>query len=152
MFGTGLGVGGRGRCPEWSCGCRHCADAGRDPGRARTGCSVAVNADGSAWTVLNAPAELPSQLARSRALRPRRGVREAPFDGLVLTDAELDHTLGQLIASPGRGADGRRDRHPARAACLVSSIQLPARWHPPTICYSRTDQSERSLASAFRLG
>jgi pyrroloquinoline quinone biosynthesis protein B len=68
-----------------------------DPALARTGCSVAVSADGSRWTVLNAAAELPCQLAAFRALRPRRGTRETPFAQLVLTDAELDHTLGLLM-------------------------------------------------------
>lgn len=91
-----LGSAAGGGVPQWNCGCRYCGDAARDPGRARTGCSVAVSADGSAWTVLNAAAEVPSQLACSPALRPCQGVRETPFDLLVLTDAELDHTLGLL--------------------------------------------------------
>jgi pyrroloquinoline quinone biosynthesis protein B len=92
-----LGSAAGGGVPQWNCGCEHCVAAVSDPALARTGCSVAVSADGSAWTVLNAAAELPSQLASFRALRPRRGTRETPFAQLVLTDAELDHTLGLLM-------------------------------------------------------
>lgn len=69
----------------------------RDPALARSGCSVAVSADGSTWTVLNAAAELPAQFSRFPVWRPRAGERENPFARLVLTDAELDHTLGLLM-------------------------------------------------------
>lgn len=62
----------------------------------RTGCSVAISGDGSTWTVLNAAAELPWQLASS-ALHPSTGTRESPFAAIVLTDAELDHVLGLLM-------------------------------------------------------
>lgn len=92
-----LGSAAGGGVPQWNCGCRYCLAAACDPELARTGCSVAVSADGSMWTVLNAAAELPSQLSRFPALRPRPGVRETPFAQLVLTDAELDHALGLLM-------------------------------------------------------
>ena len=92
-----LGSAAGGGVPQWNCGCEYCAAAARDPALARTGCSVAVSADGSAWTVLNAAAELPCQLAGFPALRPRCGTRETPLAQIVLTDAELDHTLGLLM-------------------------------------------------------
>lgn len=92
-----LGSAAGGGVPQWNCGCRYCAAARGEPALARTGCSVAVSADGSAWTVLNAAAELPCQLARFPPLRPRGGTREAPFSQVVLTDAELDHTLGLFM-------------------------------------------------------
>ena len=92
-----LGSAAGGGVPQWNCGCEYCVAAVCDPALARTGCSVAVSADGSAWTVVNAAADLPFQLASSPALRPRRGTRETPLAQLVLTDAELDHTLGLLL-------------------------------------------------------
>jgi pyrroloquinoline quinone biosynthesis protein B len=92
-----LGSAAGGGVPQWNCGCQYCAAAARDSALARTGCSVAVSADGSAWTVLNAAAELPGQLARFPALRPRCGTRETPLAQVVLTDAELDHALGLLL-------------------------------------------------------
>jgi pyrroloquinoline quinone biosynthesis protein B len=92
-----LGSAAGGGVPQWNCGCEHCVAAVCDPALARTGCSVAVSANGSAWTVVNAAAELPGQLASFPALRPRSGTRETPFAQLMLTDAELDHTLGLLM-------------------------------------------------------
>jgi pyrroloquinoline quinone biosynthesis protein B len=92
-----LGSAAGGGVPQWNCGCQYCAAAARDSALARTGCSVAVSADGSVWTVLNAAAELPCQLARFPALRPRCGTRETPLAQVVLTDAELDHALGLLM-------------------------------------------------------
>jgi pyrroloquinoline quinone biosynthesis protein B len=92
-----LGSAAGGGVPQWNCGCEHCTAAARDPALARTGCSVAVSADGSTWAVLNAAADLPCQLTSSGTLRPRRGTRETPFAQIVLTDAELDHTLGLLM-------------------------------------------------------
>jgi pyrroloquinoline quinone biosynthesis protein B len=92
-----LGSAAGGGVPQWNCGCEYCVAAARDPALTRTGCSVAVGADGSAWTVLNAAAELPGQLAGFKELRPPKGTRETPFSQLILTDAELDHTLGLLM-------------------------------------------------------
>jgi len=92
-----LGSAAGGGVPQWNCGCEHCVAAAGDPALRRSGCAVAVSAEGSAWTVLNAAAELPAQVAGFRALRPRIGTRETPFAQLVLTDAELDHTLGLLM-------------------------------------------------------
>ena len=92
-----LGSAAAGSVPQWNCGCKYCVAAACNPALARTGCSVAVSADGSAWTVLNAAAELPRQLVSFRELRPRSGTRETPVAQLMLTDAELDHTLGLLM-------------------------------------------------------
>jgi pyrroloquinoline quinone biosynthesis protein B len=92
-----LGSAAGGGVPQWNCGCQYCVAAVRDPVLARTCCSVAVSSDGSTWAVLNAAADLPSQLSHFPALRPRGGTRETPFSQVVLTDAELDHTLGLLM-------------------------------------------------------
>jgi pyrroloquinoline quinone biosynthesis protein B len=91
-----LGSAAGGGVPQWNCGCPNCAAALVDPHLARTGCSIAVSGDGVAWTLLNAAAELPSQLACFPGLHPPKGMRDSPFAAIVLTDAELDHTLGLL--------------------------------------------------------
>jgi pyrroloquinoline quinone biosynthesis protein B len=91
-----LGSAAGGGVPQWNCGCCYCVAARCDPGLARTGCSVAISGDGSAWTLFNVAAELPSQLAFFPALHPPNGVRDAPFAAIMLTDAEIDHTLGLL--------------------------------------------------------
>ena len=91
-----LGSAAGGGVPQWNCGCRNCAAALLDPHLTRTGCSIAVSEDGMAWTLFNAAAELPSQLAGFPALHPSQGKRDTSFAAIVLTDAELDHTLGLL--------------------------------------------------------
>jgi pyrroloquinoline quinone biosynthesis protein B len=91
-----LGSAAGGGVPQWNCGCRNCVAALFDPRLTHTGCSIAVSRDGTAWTLFNAAAELPSQLAHFPALHPPKGVRDSPFAAIVLTDAELDHTLGLL--------------------------------------------------------
>jgi pyrroloquinoline quinone biosynthesis protein B len=92
-----LGSAAGGGVPQWNCGCLYCAAAFSDPVLTRTGCSVAVSGDGATWTVLNAAAELPSQLASFAPLHPPKATRKCPFAAIVLTDAELDHTLGLLM-------------------------------------------------------
>lgn len=92
-----LGSAAGGGVPQWNCGCQYCAAALSDPSLARSGCSVAVSASGSTWTVLNAAAELPAQLGSFAPLHPPRGSRKCPFSEIVLTDAELDHVLGLLM-------------------------------------------------------
>jgi pyrroloquinoline quinone biosynthesis protein B len=49
-----LGSVAGGGVPQCNCGCEHCVAAVCNPALARSGCSVAVTAEGSAWTVLNA--------------------------------------------------------------------------------------------------
>jgi pyrroloquinoline quinone biosynthesis protein B len=59
-----------------------------------------VSADGERWFLLNASPDVHAQLARLPA-RPE-GVRHAPVEGIVLTDAELDHTLGIVLLREAR--------------------------------------------------
>jgi len=58
--------------------------------------SMLVLADGESWVLLNASPDLPAQLAATPALAPGPGLRDTPVRGVLLTDAELDHTLGLL--------------------------------------------------------
>lgn len=97
-----LGSAAGGGVPQWNCGCANCTAARRD-GRGRTQSSVAVSADGARWVLLNASPDLRSQIARHRALWPR-GARGTPIEAVVLTDGEIDHTLGLLLLreSPAR--------------------------------------------------
>jgi pyrroloquinoline quinone biosynthesis protein B len=57
---------------------------------------VAVSADDDRWVLLNASPDLRQQIARCRPVWPR-GRRESPLSAVVLTDAELDHTLGLML-------------------------------------------------------
>lgn len=69
--------------------------------RPRSQSSAAVSADGRRWFLLNASPDVHAQLAALPAPEPA-GMRHAPVEGVVLTDGELDHTLGVLLLREGR--------------------------------------------------
>ncbi len=90
-----LGSAAGGGVPQWNCGCANCV-AARSRGANRTQSSVAVSADGERWILLNASPDLRTQLAAHRELWPC-GPRGSPVAAVILTDAEIDHTLGLLL-------------------------------------------------------
>src|SRR5881296_780126 len=91
-----LGSAAGGGVPQWNCGCRNCTEA-RHTNRSRTQSSVAVSADGERWVLLNASPDVRTQLAAHRSLWPPSGSRATPVQAVVLTDGEIDHTLGLLL-------------------------------------------------------
>jgi pyrroloquinoline quinone biosynthesis protein B len=98
-----LGTAAGGGFPQWNCWCPTCRVARREPDRARhrSQSSAAVSADGRRWFLLNASPDVHSQLAGLPVEAPT-GMRQVPVEGVVLTDAELDHTLGVLLLREGR--------------------------------------------------
>jgi len=94
-----LGSGAGGGVPQWNCGCTNCR-AARAQGRGRTQSSVAVSADGERWVLLNASPDLRVQLATHAPLWPA-AVRESRVRAVVLTDGEIDHTLGLMLLREG---------------------------------------------------
>lgn len=99
-----LGSAAGGGFPQWNCDCR-CCRAVRDgsrPARPRTQSSVAVSGDGERWILLNASPDIHRQVEAFPGLHPRPG-RTPPVEGVLLTDAELDHTLGLLLLRESRG-------------------------------------------------
>jgi pyrroloquinoline quinone biosynthesis protein B len=64
---------------------------------ARTQPSIAISADGSRWSVMNASPDIRQQFAAFPGLHPRPGTRDVPIDTVVLTNADLDHCLGLLV-------------------------------------------------------
>jgi pyrroloquinoline quinone biosynthesis protein B len=98
-----LGTAAGGGFPQWNCWCPTCRVARRDPQRARprSQSSVAISADGLRWFLLNASPDVHSQLATLAVADPS-GLRHMPVEGVVLTDGELDHTLGVLLLREGR--------------------------------------------------
>lgn len=94
-----LGSAAGGGLPQWNCGCRNCQEA-RANGPGRTQSSVAVSADGERWILLNASPDLRTQVAAHRPLWPS-GVRGTPIAAVVLTDGEIDSTLGLMLLREG---------------------------------------------------
>ncbi|HXQ29275.1 MAG TPA: pyrroloquinoline quinone biosynthesis protein PqqB [Gemmatimonadales bacterium] len=90
-----LGSAAGGGVPQWNCACPNC-QAARTSGPGRTQSSVAVTADDERWILLNASPDLRQQLATCRPLWPT-GLRASPLRAMVLTDGEIDHSLGLLV-------------------------------------------------------
>lgn len=98
-----LGSAAGGGFPQWNCDCP-CCQAVRDgsrPARARTQSSVAVSADGDRWVLINASPDIHRQIEAFPALHPH--AREVPITSVLLTDGELDHTLGLALLREARG-------------------------------------------------
>ena len=92
-----LGSAAGGGSPQWNCGCPVCAAVRSGAGVPRTQSSVAVSADHRRWFQINASPDVRTQSEAFPALRPRDGDRMTPLQAVLLTDAELDHTLGLLM-------------------------------------------------------
>jgi pyrroloquinoline quinone biosynthesis protein B len=98
-----LGTAAGGGFPQWNCWCPSCRVARAEPHRAipRSQSSAAVSADGHRWFLLNASPDVREQLARLPT-RPPEGSRHVPIEGIVVTDAELDHTVGIMLLREAR--------------------------------------------------
>jgi len=63
---------------------------------------VAISADGGHWFLVNASPDLRQQFEAVPALHPKSGrTRSNPFEAVLLTNADLDHTLGLLLLREG---------------------------------------------------
>jgi len=92
-----LGSAAGGGSPQWNCGCAVCAAVRSGAGDARTQSSVAVSADHGRWFLINASPDVRAQIEAFPDLQPHDGGRATPLQAVLLTDAELDHTLGLLL-------------------------------------------------------
>jgi pyrroloquinoline quinone biosynthesis protein B len=94
-----LGTAAGGGFPQWNCACRLCKSGA--PQRSQD--CVAVSSDGRGWYLVNASPDIRSQLLSTPELAAGPGPREIPIRGALLTDAELDHTLGLLMLREAGG-------------------------------------------------
>jgi pyrroloquinoline quinone biosynthesis protein B len=94
-----LGTAAGGGLPQWNCACGVCALARSDPARVRprTQLCAAVSADGRRWFLLNASPDLRAQVESFPPLGPRGAARGSGIEGILLTGADLDATLGLLL-------------------------------------------------------
>jgi pyrroloquinoline quinone biosynthesis protein B len=99
-----LGTAAGGGLPQWNCNCSNCQEARAGSTRVvpRTQSSVAVSADGRAWFLLNASPDLREQLESVPRLHPSaKAPRSTKIEGVLLTNADLDHSLGLLLMREG---------------------------------------------------
>jgi pyrroloquinoline quinone biosynthesis protein B len=101
-----LGSAAGGGFPQWNCACPGCRAVreGSRPAHSRTQSSVAVSADYRHWFLLNASPDIRRQIEAFPALHSGAG-RATPLQAVLLTDAELDHTLGLLLLREGRALE-----------------------------------------------
>lgn len=92
-----LGSAAGGGFPQWNCGCSNCRGArtGEIAATPRTQESAAVSADGVGWFLLNASPEIRQQIESFPGVHPR-AARHSPIHAIILTNGDLDHTLGLL--------------------------------------------------------
>jgi pyrroloquinoline quinone biosynthesis protein B len=105
-----LGSAAGGGFPQWNCACSPCRAVrdGSRPARPRTQSSIAVSPDDRRWFLFNASPDIRVQIESFQPLHPSgdpRGDRVVPLQAVLLTDAELDHTLGLLLLREGRGLE-----------------------------------------------
>jgi pyrroloquinoline quinone biosynthesis protein B len=95
-----LGSAAGGGFPQWNCNCRNCAGlrAGTLRATARTQSSIAVcGTDASQWALVNASPDILAQLKDNPVLQPARAPRDTAIGGIVLADAQIDHTTGLFM-------------------------------------------------------
>src|SRR3954452_17117055 len=92
-----LGSAAGGGFPQWNCRCPTCEAARTGTAaRPRTQSSIAIRGAEGPWFLANASPDLRQQL-EGLATERSDGVRAAPVAGVLLTDAEIDHTAGLLL-------------------------------------------------------
>lgn len=101
-----LGSAAGGGFPQWNCACPSCqaVRTGSRPAVPRSQSSIAVSADREQWFLINASPDIQRQVEAFPDLQPVDG-RVVRLRAVLLTDAELDHTLGLLLMREGRGLE-----------------------------------------------
>ena len=136
-----LGSAAGGGFPQWNCACPPCRAVRDDsrPTRPRTQSSIAVSPDHRRWFLLNASPDVHAQIRSFPALHPfadPRGDRAVPLQAVLLTDAELDHTLGLLLLREGRAlvvhaTEATRDTlYDGSGLLRTLEAYCPVEWQP----------------------
>jgi pyrroloquinoline quinone biosynthesis protein B len=98
-----LGAGAGGGFPQWNCNCHNCDGVrkGTIKARRRTQSSICVSGDGVNWVLFNASPDVLKQVQEFGPLQPARTIRDTGIVGIVLIDAQIDHTTGLLMLREG---------------------------------------------------
>jgi pyrroloquinoline quinone biosynthesis protein B len=141
-----LGTAAGGGFPQWNCWCPICRTGRSDPRRAtpRSQSTAAVSTDGERWFLLNASPDVRAQLACLPGTIPD-GVRHVAVEGIVITDAELDHTVGIVLLREAR-------RLQLYATSAVRSIlERDSRLLPVTQSFAEVTVKEMALGKRIPL-
>jgi pyrroloquinoline quinone biosynthesis protein B len=101
-----LGSAAGGGIPQWNCACPNCQAARHQGGvvKPRSQDSIAVSSDGKRWFLLNVSPDITRQIESNGVLQPAApalgadgpAARSSPIIGAVLTNGDLDHSMGLL--------------------------------------------------------
>lgn len=141
-----LGTAAGGGFPQWNCWCPSCRVARSAPERAhpRTQSSAAVSADGLRWFLLNASPDVRDQIRALTTSEPA-GMRHVPVEGIIPTDAELDHTLGIALLREGRALQLYATR------AVLDVLRGDSRVLPVTAAFAQVSVTELALDAPMAL-
>ncbi len=102
-----LGSSAGGGFPQWNCNCANCSGLRRGTlrARARTQSSIAVSVNGDEWLLINASPDIHAQIRANACLQPGRRLRDTGIAGVLLIDAQIDHTTGLFMLREGKPLD-----------------------------------------------
>jgi pyrroloquinoline quinone biosynthesis protein B len=96
-----LGSAAGGGLPRWNCACANCTAARTGKITPQTQSSIAISGDSGGfhrWFLINASPDLARQIESMPRLQPRRDPpRNSAIEGVLLTNADIDHALGLLL-------------------------------------------------------
>lgn len=132
-----LGSAAGGGFPQWNCTCPPCraVRTGSRPCVPRSQSSIAVSADRQQWFLFNASPDIQSQIESFPELHPDDG-RVVRLQAVLLTDGELDHTLGLLLMREGRGLEVHATESVHETLTTGSGVlrtleaYCPVKWQP----------------------
>jgi len=105
----------------------------REAGSQRLQECAIVSGDGHTWYLINVSPDIRTQILRTPELTPGPGRRDTPLRGVILTDAELDHTAGLLSLREAASLDVYATETVLSAtrsiAQIVSAYGDGWRWH-----------------------
>ena len=99
-----LGSAAGGGFPQWNCNCPNCDGLrkGTIKATARTQSSIAVSSDNINWLLFNTSPDILAQFQQFPELQPGRAIRDTAIRGIVLMDAQIDHTTGLFMLREGK--------------------------------------------------
>lgn len=137
-----LGSGAGGGFPQWNCNCRNCDGLrkGTLKARARTQSSICVSGDGVNWVLFNASPDVLRQFQDFPPLQPTRAIRDTGLAGIILIDAQIDHTTGLLMLREGTRKQEiyctdmvRKDLTSGNPLMNILGHYCGVNWHPVPI-------------------
>jgi pyrroloquinoline quinone biosynthesis protein B len=136
-----LGSAAGGGFPQWNCNCPNCDGVrkGTLKARRRTQSSIAVSHGGTDWVLFNASPDILTQFQAFPELQPGRTIRDTAVRGIVLMDAQIDHTTGLFMLREGRPLEiyctdmAREDLTTGNPIFNILRHYCGVNWHPITI-------------------